>query len=439
MTGQPTDRNLAGHRPSRLGRSPFGSTAPSIATALLIAVVAMVWIVAGDGWSSGRWVPVHLFTLGVLTTLVLVFSEHFGRTLTRQPAETIRWQPPVLIAGVAAVVAGLPMDLTWLVGLGSTVVTAVVLVSWWRLRRMRRAAVGARFLWIVRMYERAHGAFVHGAILGILMGTGVLGGAWYASARTAHLHVNVLGWGGLTLLATLVFFGPTLTRTRIVEGADHRAARALRFGATGLSVGVLLLLATGVGGTAGTVLRVLGAVGLGVYAWAATVASVPVAQAAHRAKPSATRWPVIALSTWFPVVVWADVVVVATGTWRYLDALGLAMILGVLVQAIATVLTYLAPMLRSRSFAGRDLVIARFERGASLRAVAHNLGVLAVVVAAVGRSDLGTAGVVLARGGWALVLAALAQQLVTGLWPVPADAEDGDARSAVARRYREPS
>lgn len=433
----PTRLPLAGHRDQRLGRSPFGPTAPSIVAALAYAVVAVVWTVGGQDWAPGRWIPVHLFTLGVLTNLVLVFTEHFGRTLTRRPADPIRWQPLVVNAGIVVLLVGLPLSSTWMVGAGATVVTTVVLVSYWRLRSMRRAAVGARFLWIVRMYERAHGAFVHGAILGLLMGIGVLPGAWYVSARTAHLHVNVLGWGGLTLLATLVFFGPTLTRTRIVPGSDARAARALRHGATGLTVAVLLLLATGVGGTAATVLRLLAAAAMAVFAWATTVTCLPVGQAAHGAKPSATRWPVVAVSTWFPVVAWADVAVIATGTWRHLDALGLAVILGVLAQAITTVLTYLTPMLRSRSFGGRDLLLARFERAATARVVTYNLGVGAIVAAAVLRSDAAGVGAVMARAGWALVVAVLAQLLATAVWPVPRGQDpDAEARSAVARRYR---
>ena len=437
MTGQATSRPpLTGHRPHRLGRSPFGATAPSITAALLYAVVAMVWIVAGDGWAPGRWVPVHLFTLGVLTNLVLVFSEHFGRTLTRTPERPIRWQPVVVNLGIVAVLVGLPMATPWLVAVGATVVTGVVLVSYRRLRTMRTGAVGARFVWIVRLYERAHGAFIHGAVLGLLMGVGALSGSWYLSARTAHLHVNVLGWGGLTLLATLVFFGPTLTRTRIVPGSDERAARALRRGATALTVAVLLLLATGVGGAAGSALRLLAAAAMAVFAWAVTVTCVPVGQAAHRANPSATRWPVVAVSAWFPVVVWADVLVIATGSWRHLDTLGLAVILGVLVQAIATVLTYLTPMLRSRSFGGRDLLLARFERGATARTLAFNTGAAAIVVAAVVRTGAGDVGVLLARGGWVLVVGALAQLLVTGLRPLPAATHDDTPRSAVARRYR---
>lgn len=47
-----------------------------------------------------------------------------------------------------------------------------------------------------------------------------------------------------------MFFGPTMLRTRIEGGADDVAAPALRYGATALTVAVLLLLllGTGVGG-----------------------------------------------------------------------------------------------------------------------------------------------------------------------------------------------
>ena len=431
-------RRLRGHRATPLGRSPFGPLAPPILAAVAYALAVLAWAAAGERLPGGRWLAVHLFTLGVLTNLIPAFSDHFGRALTRTPGTPPGWLPAARNAGILAVLAGIPTGTRWAVALGATVVTATVLAGYWRLRQMRKQAVGARFGWVVRAYERAHGAFVHGAVLGLLMGTGLLPGAWHATARLAHLHVNVLGWGGLTLLATVVFFGPTMVRTRILPGADVRAARALRYGASGLTAGVLLLLVTAVGGTASAALRVLAGAGLGVFAWAATVVCLPVVRVAAAARPSAPRWAVAAACTWFPLLAWADAAAVAAGWWRFLDALGLAVLAGVLFQAVMATLTYLAPMLRGRSFAARDRILARLERGAAARALAYNAGVLAVALAAAAGPALGAGGALLARAGWALAAAAALTLLLAAAWPVPAGGEGSEEppRSQAARFYR---
>lgn len=378
--------------------------------AAVYALATMLWIVAGARLPGGRWLAIHLFTLGVLTNLVLALSDHFARTLTHQDGGAPRWQPAVLNTGVVAVLWGIPAAERWSVALGATVVTAVVLLSYLRLRGMRRGALGPRFGWVVRMYERAHGAFVHGALLGALVGTGVLSGGWYLAARTAHLHIMLLGWGGLTILGTIVFFGPTVARIRIEAGADAAAARALRWGATGLSLGVVALLATGVEGPAATAFRIAAAVGLIVYARAVWVVCVPVLRAVWRARPSAGRWSVLAAAGWFPLVAVADAAAVAAGADRLLEALGVVLLLGVLAQAILGALGYLAPLLRDRD-GTREALRGRLEMLGGPRAAAWNAGVvLAAAAAAAGSS----AGGWLAGTGWSLVLAvALSQVLLT--------------------------
>jgi hypothetical protein len=362
---------------------------------------------------------VHLFTLGVVTNLVLGLTDHFSRALMHRPGAMPWWQLALTNAGVLAVLWGIPSAERWSVAAGATVLTLVVIASYRRLRALRRTALAPRFAWVVRMYERAHGAFVHGALLGALIGTGVLAGRWIFAARTAHLHVNLLGWAGLTLLATVVFFGPTIARTRIREGADARAARALRLGATALTIAVLALLGTGFPGTPGTVSRLVAAAGLAVYAWSVVVVCVPVVRAMLAAR-TRSRWPVLATVVWFPLVAWADVAVVATGTWRRLEPLGAAMLLGVLAQAITASLGYLAPQLRPLGPA-RDKVRERAESWIPARALTWNAGVVLVVVAAVAGPAASGAWSGVARTGWTLVLAAVIAQvvLVVSGWRVP--------------------
>jgi hypothetical protein len=386
--------------------SPFGGAAPTLRTAVTYLVAAAIWVTIGDALPGGRWFAVHLFTLGALTNLILVFSDHFARTLTRTPEHGPRWPLPVLNAGVLLVLVAIPSGRILPLAIGATVTSAVVVASYLRLRGLRRAAVGARFTWIVRNYERAHGAFVHAAVLGALLGAGVLAGAWHGPARLAHLHLNILGWGGLTLLSTLVFFGPTITRCRILPAADERAARALRHGATGLTVAALLLLATGIGGSTAVPLRVGAAAALAVYAWAATVTCVAVLGAVLRAKHTATQAPVAAVCLWLTAVVWADVAIVATGAWHLLDALGVAVIVGVLVPTITATLTYLAPLLRGPTAPVRAAITERLERGADVRAIALNAAAITLVVTAGFGDALGAGGAWMVRGAW-LTLAAV--------------------------------
>lgn len=423
-TSRPT-RSLptAGSAPTRRFRSPFWASAPSIVLAMAYAAASLTWVVAGDVLPGGRWLAVHLFTLGVLSNLVMTFSQHFASTVTHAPGEDSRAPVVVFNLGALPLLFGLTAGVTWVVGVGATVATAGVLLSYRRIRTVRRNAIGARFGWIVRVYERAHGAFVHGAILGALMGTGVLSGEWYATARLSHLHVNVLGWGGLTLLATLVFFGPSMARTRIVDGADARAARALKWGATALTVGVLALLASAVGGAAGTALRVVAGVGLGVFATVAGLVLLPVAIAANRAPGrTAAQIPIMAVSGWAIAALVTDAVAVTLGSWSVLDVVGFVLLVGVLGQSILTTLTYLAPMMRGRTPDARTALVRRVERGATGRAVLYNAGVLTLVATYLLRWT-GTTAVPLSRLGWTLVIGALLLTARAALSPVPKSAK----------------
>lgn len=378
QSDSPLSPSTSTRRGARLGASPFGPNIPSILIALAYLLAVFVWLIAGELLPGGRWFAVHLFTLGFLTNLILTFSHHFALTVTRSNRSNSLWLPIVTNAGIVLVLYGLPHDRLILMVAGATIVTGAVFVAYLRLRNMRRQAVGARFSFVVRIYERAHGAFIHGAVLGALVGANIVSGTWWGSVRLAHLHANVLGWAGLTLIATLVFFGPTMAHTKIRFGADSDAVSVLKYGAHALTIALGFLILTGFGGPTGTLMRLAAALFLGIFAYAITRVCVPVCRAVYAARPSAQRPLVIALTVWFPVVVWADALVVATGQWRWLDAVGAAAFTGVLGQAILATLLYLAPLLRGRSANARELIRARLEVLARTRAATLSAGALCV-------------------------------------------------------------
>lgn len=392
--------------PRRRGHGPVRVV---LSVAAVGVVAAAAWLVAGDVLPGGRWFAVHLFTLGVLSPLVLGLSQHFASTLTRLDEGPTTSLTLAFATGAVGVLVAVPSGTRWLLVAGATVASAAVFTGYLRLRRRRKDATGARFGWVVRMYERAHGAFLHGAVLGALLGAGLLPGQWYLPGRVAHLHANVLGWGVLTLLATVVFFGPTILRRQIEPGADERAARRLRHGATGVSVAVLALLASGVGGLAGTGFRLLAAAGIATLAWVGTGTCLPIIRTALRGSPSAGRWPIAGACAWLAVALWADALVVALGAWRWLDALGAAALLGVLLQAIVAAVIHLAPVALGRGRQHRDALRDRIERFGGTRAAMLDLGVVLLVATTAARPLLGTDPLTGATGrvGWALVAVAV--------------------------------
>jgi hypothetical protein len=149
-----------------------------------------------------------------------------------------------------------------------------------------------------------------------------------------------------------------------------------------------------------------------VLAWAATTTCWAVLRATLRAKPTATRVPVAAVSLWLPAAIWADALVVATGSWRLLDAVGVGILVGVLVPAITATLTFLAPMLRGPTVPVRARIIARLERGAEARAIVANVAAITLVVGAAFGTALGNGGAWMVRGAWVAFAAAIVPTLL---------------------------
>ncbi|MPZ72820.1 MAG: hypothetical protein GEU74_06235 [Nitriliruptorales bacterium] len=392
--------------------SPFADVRPAVALAVLYGAAVVVWLVGGRGLPGNRWFAIHLFTLGVLSNAVLAFTRHFAETMLHRPSpDHPHARLAVLNVGALAVLVGLPSGQRLLVGLGAMLACAAVFSLYRVLRRLRRTSLPSRFTFVVRTYERACGAFLHGAVLGALLGTTVIPASWSGGARLAHLHANVLGWGGLTLLATLVVFGPTILRTRMRPRADATAARWLRYGATGLTVAVLALVVSAPPAPLWLIWRTVAAAGLVVYAVAASAVCMSVLSAARTARASAPGFSITAACVWFPGVAWADAVAVATGRWWLLDALGVVVLAGVLGQAVLASMGYLAPLLRTSGDL-RDVVRRRVSAGALPRVVLLNAGVAAVAAAVAGVAPPA------ARIGWAAVVTAVLVQGALTAWPV---------------------
>lgn len=242
----------------------------------LFAVWSVGWVVArliagGGSW----WGPLHVFLVGAVLLAISGAAPLFSITwaASTPPGPRLvaaqRWTTAI---GAGTVVVG--VSETWdavtivgasLVGLG-LVLLGVLLVGVFRRSLLRRFGLSGRF------YLLALGCGVVGVVLGAVLGVGGGLGLDYLDARTAHMHLNLVGLVGFTIVGTLPTLLPTTARHRMVSGREAVVAFWLSIGAAvAMVVGIVVgpeAVGLGVGVAAIAALLVLagivGRLGLGL-------------------------------------------------------------------------------------------------------------------------------------------------------------------------------
>jgi nitrite reductase (NO-forming) len=349
---------------------------------------AVVWLVAvvviaalHQVVAAPEWLMLHLLLLGAITHSILVWSQHFADALLhnavmagQRRARTVRLG--LLNAGVAAVVIGVPAGAWAAVVAGASAVVAAVGWHAVSLVGQLRRGLGSRFAVTVRYYVAAAALLPFGVLFGVLMAHG-LPMAWHERLMTAHVVVNVLGWVGLTVLGTLVTLWPTMLRTRIAEGAELFARRALWLLLAGLVVAAL-----------GCVLgaRPLVGAGLLVYAGGLIVLARPFAVATRQKAPTHfATWSVLAAVVWLcGLVVALGAGIVAAPDWEaaheHVESLAPALGVGFGAQVLLGALSYLVPVAVGGGPFGVRAANAVLDRGSALRVTVVNGGLLVALL-----------------------------------------------------------
>jgi nitrite reductase (NO-forming) len=328
-----------------------------------------------------RWLLIHLLLLGAVTHSIVVWSNHFAETLLHAPTSpgerrSQSWRLLALNGGVALVVIGVPSRIWGLTLVGACLVAAA---AGWHgaslVRRLRRS-LPSRFRPLVRYYVAAAVCLPVGAGLGAVLARG-LADPLHDRVMLAHVAVNVLGWMGLTVVGTLVTLWPTMLRTRIAEGAERAAHRALP-----LLLGAVVV--TTAGALAG--LTSLAAAGvLGYLGGLVVVGRAFVATARGKPPASYPTWSVLAAAVWLAASLTALVVAVASApSWSAvgtrLDALAVPLAAGFGAQVLLGALSYLIPVVLGGGPAAVRAANAALERAGALRITLVNGGLLLCVL-----------------------------------------------------------
>ncbi|SDQ79729.1 multicopper oxidase domain-containing protein [Thermostaphylospora chromogena] len=383
--------------------------------------LAVAAVAAGDALPAPRWLPIHVFLLGAVTSAILIWSEHFAVTLLHAPPSGGRRRAAVLAcanAGVAAVLYGATAGPWQVAAAGAAAVCGAVVWHVAAMLRMRRRALPGPFAHILPWYAVAGAMFVVGGALGGLLVAHAGSAALHERLQAAHIHVNLFGWVGLTVLGTLFTLWPTVLRTR-VSPLTRRCSRAA-FGLVvpGLSAGAAAL-ALG--------LRWIAVAGLAAYAAGVIFALAPSAETVRRRRPhTPAGWMIAAGVVWFEVALVADLAIVASRpAERVADTLAILLplvLVGFVAQTLLGSLTHLLPAILGGGPSRLKENAALLGRGWKARLVAVNAGVPLTV------SPVPDA---VRAAGWVLVLApvavfvvlavaALARTRAAGHAPAPA-------------------
>ena len=399
------DREVPAVDPVEVRTPPSAPPRPRASWHLRANAIVIAWLgltvavaLAGDALPAPRWLLIHVFLLGAVSTAILIWSEHFTVALlrARTPAQRASLTRLALLnAATVSVLAGVAIGPWQLAAAGAGVVVGVVLWHAYALIRLLRRALPGRFGHVIGWYVSAAGALAAGGVLGGLLAAHVTHGETHEHLHAAHAQVNLLGWVGLTVLGTLFTLWPTVLRTRMPD----RTRQASRIG--------LWLAAPGLAMTAGGLLagwRWAALAGLAAYAAGTVAALAPLAEAVRARRPhTGAAWTMGAGVVWFQIALVMNLAIVATRPpgeiADALDPLLPLVLAGFVAQVLLGSLLHLLPAVLGGGPARFKANAALLERGWAVRLGAFNLGVplLALPVP-----------VPLRLLGWALVLAAAA-------------------------------
>lgn len=247
-----------------------------LAASGVFTIIGVVWgievIVRGGAW----WGPIHALMAGAALSAISGATQMFTITWSsaRAPRRPlIAAQGVTMWSGVVLVLIGVPTGQAWIVWIGATSLAASLILLAVALRGTIRRSLLRRFDLSIRFYFIALLAGVVGVTLGALLGTGTVDlGSQYGDIRQVHLHLNLVGLVGLTIVGTLPTILATFAKHRAVSKREARiawwmSAAALVAIVSGLvlpvwivGVGTLLVATAGVTIVVGVVVR-LGSAG----------------------------------------------------------------------------------------------------------------------------------------------------------------------------------
>lgn len=282
------------------------------ANAIVIAYLGLA-LISGffhRGVEGGRpvWLTVHLLLLGAITNAIVTWSDHFINALLWAKMQNRSRQMRILVllnVGVLGVLASVFKSNNLFTLFFGILTGGTVAYYLHGIFRLVRSSLNKKFVGVIRFYQFAGISLLVGIILGIIDVYKMDGDPWQPRIALAHLHVNLLGWVGLTIVGTLVTLWPTVLRTQMHPKAISSAVLGLKV----LLVGVL---ATFIGPLVD--LQWIVSIGDLIYFVGVIIALAPTALLLRRRLPdSASSWMLLTGTFGLVILLISDAVIEAIG------------------------------------------------------------------------------------------------------------------------------
>ena len=379
------------------------------ALVFLYAFLGLLVLVAPIHFAERRWLVVHLFLLGSVTNCIVTWTEHFTITLLRVPQPSRRqsgWRLVALNLSVIATLVGVLITNSGLIILGAGSLMLVIAFHANSLYQLSKRALQNRFAGTVRFYLAGAGALLLGILFGVLSTFQKDGTVLRDSLHVAHLHANLLGWVGVTVMGTLFTLWPTALRTKMVEGVMKGARRSLPLLFTGIGVTAIALAINQ---------RYIAIFGMTLYGSGIAIASHPFTRTWKQKPPGdMATFSIFCSVSWLSLGVLSDLVALSavrnlSDYVIWVDRMIPAFLIGFVGQILVGALTFLVPVILGGGPAAVRDHIRRLSFIWQTRIFIFNLG--AVVTIFAGRT---------AQIGYGLVAVSLGLFIVLVLFSVRA-------------------
>ena len=224
-----------------LGRADWHLRANASVIFYLVAALISGALQRGEHNGQPPWLTVHLLLLGAVTNAIITWSDHFVSALLWTRSQNHNRQMAVIVLlniSIVGVLVSVSTYMKWLIIFFASLMVGTIIYFLQGISIAIKRSLNKRFIDLLRYYQFASLFLLIGITLGVINSFQAHEELMQPRLALAHLHANLLGWVGITVIGTLVTLWPTVLRTPMHPRAIRSAVIGLRFILVGTSISI---------------------------------------------------------------------------------------------------------------------------------------------------------------------------------------------------------